>query len=347
MEAEREKEAPGLKEGMALAHWREALREYWQWKEDAHLNEKRLQQFRKRIAGGNELGRQEAERIGRIQALWAEKKLEPLKVSCRVRIVQVQEGEGEVETVVSVSERHVHRDRQRRLRLEEEERCHRIKLKEGKSRWHVVEDVPLAEAGAWEADLFPSAADVPALSDQACRDVRALFWRSPRTQYRRDLAVRYAESWWNGYHPQFRSFAADCTNFVSQCLLAGGAPMTHVGQRDKGWWYQGSGGAADTWSYSWAVAHSLRWYLATSKTGLRAVEKHSASQLEPGDVICYDFDGDGRWQHNAVVAGFDPQGEPLVNAHTAPVRHKHWSYRHSYAWTERIQYKFFHIVDQF
>jgi len=339
-----------------LNDWRDALRDYWQWKEEAHVDESRLRQFAKQMAGRHAFGRQEVERIQRIHAHWAETKLEPLKVTCRVKLVQVNEGSGEVEALLSVMERHVHRDRQHRLRLEEENRWHRMKLKMGRGRWHVVEDVPLTapptegESGVakpFSADHRRTVSVGRTPAGFPGQDSRRSFWRDAGRDYRRDWAVRYAESWWNGHHPNFRAFAADCTNFVSQCLLAGGAPMTHVGRTDQGWWYLGNGGPDDRWSLSWAVAHSFRWYLSTSQTGLRAVEKRSASQLEPGDVICYDFDGDGRWQHNAIVVDFDHQGEPLVNAHSASVRHKHWTYRHSYAWTEQIQYKFFHIVDHF
>ena len=35
-----------------------------------------------------------------------------------------------------------------------------------------------------------------------------------------------------------------------------------------------------------------------------------------GDVICYDWDGNGHFQHNTVVVAKDPHGMPLVNAHT-------------------------------
>ncbi|WP_245183599.1 amidase domain-containing protein [Lentibacillus salicampi] len=54
----------------------------------------------------------------------------------------------------------------------------------------------------------------------------------------------------------------DCTNYVSQCMRAGGAP-----DRGSGWWYQ-----EDNWSYSWAVAHSMRWYLSGSTSGLKGEE---------------------------------------------------------------------------
>ncbi|MHA6251592.1 amidase domain-containing protein [Oceanobacillus sp. CAU 1775] len=156
--------------------------------------------------------------------------------------------------------------------------------------------------------------------------------------YDRAEAVRYAERWWNDYNPAFRRFADDCTNYISQCLLAGGAPMRGAPNREVGWWYQG-----DNWSFSWSVAHSLRWYLSGSTTGLQASEVASAEVLEPGDVICYDFQGDGRWDHNTIVVRKDASGMPLVNAHTNNSRNRYWTYEDSAAWTPNIQYKFFRI----
>lgn len=160
--------------------------------------------------------------------------------------------------------------------------------------------------------------------------------------YDRKKAVVYADQWWNDYNPNFRVFEDDCTNYVSQCLLAGGAPMTY-GNRNSGWWYKGSGAKTDSWSLSWAVAHSLRWYLSTSKSGLTAVKVSSADKLTLGDIICYDFDGDGKWQHNAIVTSIAENGMPLVNAHTDNSIKRDWAYLDSRSWTPEIKYKFFHI----
>ncbi|WP_010650207.1 amidase domain-containing protein [Oceanobacillus massiliensis] len=159
-----------------------------------------------------------------------------------------------------------------------------------------------------------------------------------RFSYDRLAAVQYAERWWNSRNPDYRVFHVDCTNYVSQCLYAGGAPMWGATVRDRGWWY-GSG----SWSYSWAVAHSLRWYLSGSVQGLKGKEMESADQLIPGDVICYDFQGDGRWDHNTIVVAKDEYGMPLVNAHTDNSRNRYWSYEDSTAWTPDIAYKFFRI----
>ncbi|MGM0941954.1 MAG: amidase domain-containing protein [Bacillota bacterium] len=159
-----------------------------------------------------------------------------------------------------------------------------------------------------------------------------------RFSYDRNAAVRYAERWWNSYNPAFKQFDVDCTNFISQCLLAGGAPMKGAPDRARGWWY-----GNNSWSYSWAVAHSLRWYLSGSTQGLRGEEVETAADLIPGDVICYDFEGDGRWNHNTIVVTKDAYGMPLVNAHTDNSRHRYWSYEDSTAWTPEIKYKFFRI----
>ncbi|MCU9612806.1 amidase domain-containing protein [Caldibacillus lycopersici] len=158
--------------------------------------------------------------------------------------------------------------------------------------------------------------------------------------YDRLKAVQYAERWWNDYNPQYKKFPVDCTSFISQCLHAGGAPMRGYPNRGSGWWYRDN-----NWSYSWSVAHSLRWYLGTSKVGLRANEVQDPRELQLGDVICYDFQGDGRFDHSTIVTAKDANGMPLVNAHTTNSRMRYWSYEDSSAYTDNINYKFFTIVD--
>lgn len=116
--------------------------------------------------------------------------------------------------------------------------------------------------------------------------------------------------------------------------------MTGYPNRTKGWWMQNN-----NWSYSWSVAHALRWYLPRAKSGLRAVEVKSPEELLLGDVICYDFEGDGRINHTTIVTAKDAHGMPLVNAHTANSRMRYWDYEDSTAYTPNIQYTFLSIVD--
>ncbi|WP_078381732.1 amidase domain-containing protein [Sutcliffiella halmapala] len=165
--------------------------------------------------------------------------------------------------------------------------------------------------------------------------------RNYRFTYNRMEAVRYAEQWWNTFNPKYKKFDVDCTNYISQCLHAGGAPMVGYPNKSSGWWMRNN-----SWSYTWTVAHALRWYLPSAKSGIKGKEVSRAEQLKPGDVICYDFQGDGRFDHNTIVVAKDPNGEPLVNAHTYNSRMRYWKYEDSTAYTPNIKYKFFHILDR-
>ncbi|GGD87676.1 hypothetical protein GCM10010911_52660 [Paenibacillus nasutitermitis] len=166
-------------------------------------------------------------------------------------------------------------------------------------------------------------------------------------RYRRDLAAAYADQWWNEPNPAYETFEVNCTNYVSQCLFAGHAPMNYTGKREAGWWYRERNAGRENWSYSWAVAGALQLFLSgVRQSGLRATVVDSADQLELGDVIIYDWSGDNRYQHSTIVTAFDAAGMPLVNANTVPSRHRYWDYRDSYAWTEQTKYRFFHISDE-
>lgn len=159
-------------------------------------------------------------------------------------------------------------------------------------------------------------------------------------KYNRLKAVQYAERWWNDYNPAYKKFEVDCTNYISQCLHQGGAPMRGYPNRSNGWWMQN-----DNWSFSWSVANAMRWHIPGSKLGLRGREVNSAEKLKLGDVICYDFQGDGRFDHTTIVTGHDADGMPLVNAHTYNSRMRYWAYEDSTAYTPNIKYKFFTITD--
>ncbi|MCM3007042.1 amidase domain-containing protein [Priestia koreensis] len=156
--------------------------------------------------------------------------------------------------------------------------------------------------------------------------------------YDRRAAVQYAERYWNSHNPSYTNFDVNCTNYVSQCLRAGTAPMRGYPNKGQGWWMQ-----TKNWSYSWTVANSFYWYLNSSKTGLTATKKTGAKDLMIGDIICYDFQGDGRWDHSTIIVAKDDDGMPLVNANTYNSRMRYWAYEDSSAYTPNMKYGFFHI----
>ncbi|KGR91271.1 amidase [Ureibacillus massiliensis 4400831 = CIP 108448 = CCUG 49529] len=173
------------------------------------------------------------------------------------------------------------------------------------------------------------------------------------TYYNRNAAVQYARTWWNGRNPVYPSFVDDCTNFISQCLRAGGAPMTGAPNRGRGWWITdgwqtGRPGqfARETWSYSWSVSHALRLYLENATSGLTATRVNSPSELTVGDVIFYDFEGDGRTNHSTIVTSMI-NGVPYIHAHTVNSENRHYDYRNSLAYTPNTQYFYYKIDDVF
>jgi hypothetical protein len=172
--------------------------------------------------------------------------------------------------------------------------------------------------------------------------------RSRGLPYRREAAVAYAERWWNEPNQAYENFEVNCTNYVSQCVYAGGAPMNYTGRRSSGWWYKGYANKEEQWSFSWAVAGALQRHLGDPRAyGLRAQTVSEPQQLKLGDVICYDWDGNGRVGHSTIVTAFTPDGMPLVNANTVSSRHRYWDYKDSYAWTDNTRYHFYHIADEF
>lgn len=118
--------------------------------------------------------------------------------------------------------------------------------------------------------------------------------------------------------------------------------MVFSSKSGREWWYR-RGAKGHSWSYSWTVAHAFHHMLQAGGPTGRCRRLSSPAELRLGDVICYDFEGDGRWNHNTIVTGFDAAGQPLVTAHTYNCHNRRWEYYDSVAYTPRIRYDFFHI----
>lgn len=143
--------------------------------------------------------------------------------------------------------------------------------------------------------------------------------------YSRIAAVNYAIKYALKPNPAYRYFklqndtSGDCTNFISQCLLAGGAPMIY--NSNNQWWYNNKGTSNlqdDTWSQSWTIAHALYWLLKTNnesnRSGPKGLEVSSVSLLQLGDVIFFE-NNNGIKFHSAMVTSF-ANGIPLISHHS-------------------------------
>ena len=134
--------------------------------------------------------------------------------------------------------------------------------------------------------------------------------------YNRERAVEYARRWALDRNPLFVDFTeigGNCTNFVSQAVLAGSCTMNYT--PDFGWYYVSEEDRAPAWS---GVE-----YFFDFLTGAPLFREQNggvgpfASVVEreavmPGDVIQY-ANRAGDWYHTVIVTGFDGE-EILVSA---------------------------------
>ncbi len=191
--------------------------------------------------------------------------------------------------------------------------------------WVCTNDVWLMSADKESNELekyTPHASHTTATDSIHGADVGLPWSDATSFTYSRVKAIRYAELWWNAVNPLYPVFHDDATNFVSQSLLAG---------------------RLNTSSHSWATAHALFHFVTKL---VSAVRVPTAKELKMGDIIFYDWDGQGKFHHAAIVTDFDEYGDPLVNAHADASYHRPYTYFDSRAWTKRTRYGFVHLPDQ-
>ncbi len=311
--------------------WKETIRRYL---EAVHLTwlDGRYERLAPFYGGDQSLARREWELWQRESHLIDSGAAVPAAVRTRVKPQYVARVGDQVEAVLSWHIQFTYRGNDRASR-QEKHRIQELKLVKNGDDWAFLWPWGWYFDGH-QLEQVPQAAD----GEQEQEPVQEVAYGG---SYNRERAVAYAERYWNSANPAYIRFNDDCTNFISQCLHAGGIPMAFTGRKDKGWWYRG--GRNPSWSYSWTVAHGLYLLLKSGKAPMRAVQVLSPELLLPGDIICYDFDGDGRWQHNTIVVAKDANGMPLVNAHTTNSSRRYWEYRDSTAYTPKVQYAFFHI----
>ncbi|MFE5868414.1 amidase domain-containing protein [Streptomyces roseifaciens] len=123
----------------------------------------------------------------------------------------------------------------------------------------------------------------------------------------------YAEKYWRNYNPAYRSYnsvGGDCTNFISQALKAGGwkdAAGTDTSDYRK-WWYNKS-----SQSDSWVGANEWAWHTLSTK---RATNLSNVYQMDVGDILQMDFDGDGSKDHSMMTTYRSRMGVPYLTYHS-------------------------------
>ena len=158
--------------------------------------------------------------------------------------------------------------------------------------------------------------------------------------YNRARAVEYAMRWALDRNPLFADFTGiggNCTNFVSQCVLAGSCTMNYT--PDFGWYYISVDDRAPAWS---SVDYFYDFMVGTPEFALQNggvgpfAREVAREDIEIGDVIQY-ANAEGDWYHTVLVCGFDGD-EILVCAQSDNARNRPLS-----SYTNAVSYRFLHI----
>ena len=136
--------------------------------------------------------------------------------------------------------------------------------------------------------------------------------------YQRERAVEYARRWALGRNPLFADFTGrggNCTNFVSQCVLAGSCVMNRT--EDFGWYYISEADRAPAWS-------SVE-YFYDFMTGVPAFASRNGGigpyarevprrEAMIGDVVQY-ANQEMDWYHTVIISRIE-NGEIYICAHS-------------------------------
>lgn len=129
--------------------------------------------------------------------------------------------------------------------------------------------------------------------------------------YNASSAVAYARKWANSWNASYGMFSGDCTNFVSQCLVAGGIPMVvrpnYSSQPELSvdtngsYWYNKNGG-------KWASASFIRiinfypYWNTKVQTYSTQSKETMKSLVSPGDVVLMTHANDGSLYHAIFIS---------------------------------------------
>jgi cell wall-associated NlpC family hydrolase len=146
-------------------------------------------------------------------------------------------------------------------------------------------------------------------------------------------AATYADTYWSTYNRSYPSFAnsgGDCTNYVSQALAAGGISMRKApSYSGTNAWFMLQTRGRYSYSTTWVNAQDNSTFLShlpgvtmvASVTGATPGQV-VASNASQGDVVFYDWNNDGIYDHEAIVVTADGQ---RVDAHTNNRYHEYWT----------------------
>ena len=159
------------------------------------------------------------------------------------------------------------------------------------------------------------------------------------TAYNATKAAEYAQQYAKSYNPNYPNYnnaGGDCTNFVSQCVYAGGMPM-RIGSTDAYWYYNSSGrspswAGADYFMRHWTKVRSSSYYgrarevLIYSKDYILKNRNTVGNSIEVGDIVQYLNPADSKAFHSHIISTKYSMGSPMVFycSHYADMKDGDW-----------------------
>lgn len=153
--------------------------------------------------------------------------------------------------------------------------------------------------------------------------------------YNREKVVDYMQKWSKEgemrVNPKYERFddgffgeGGDCANFVSQTLHESGIPMNDDWYYEKTEYLWGLFEDSD-YSHAWTVANENYKYFSNPQNGFmeeeieissldQIDETYQSGKVKKGDLLYWDFDGDGKIDHATMITGVD--GELKYSGHT-------------------------------
>lgn len=117
-----------------------------------------------------------------------------------------------------------------------------------------------------------------------------------------NYAIKYALNY-NMEYTNWNDNGGDCTNFVSQCVMAGGAPSSHVWSKD---------------SNAWVRVKEFRNYFVSNKLAkeILNINNMKFNNINIGDVIQLKRWDNNIWSHSVIISHINEEGQIFVTAHS-------------------------------
>ena len=145
--------------------------------------------------------------------------------------------------------------------------------------------------------------------------------------FNRDAAYDYAIKWVGKRNSEWKTYSANCVNYVSQVMYAGGIPMDYIGSQQ--WKHYGNkynkNNVAEGFVYSWTYVPSIVDYFKKN-TGYGLCGKYDDNLYygEAGDVIVVGSKGPTRHVISVIGQIKDENGKVidlLVNSNTVDLEY--------------------------